>query len=66
MTAEARREVIEQAALEVFAERGYHGASIDEIVRRAGVSPPVLSCHMSAAPGVTGVWTTITPPHPKY
>lgn len=45
MTAEARREVIEQAALEVFAERGFHGASIDEIVRRAGVSAPVLYDH---------------------
>lgn len=48
MTAEARREVIEQAALEVFAERGYHGASIDEIVRRAGVSAPVLYDHFSS------------------
>ena len=33
MTAEARREVIDQAATEVFAERGYLGASIDEIAR---------------------------------
>jgi AcrR family transcriptional regulator len=45
MSAEARREVIEQAAAEVFAERGYHGASIDEICRRSGVTPPVLYDH---------------------
>jgi len=45
LSAEARREVIERAALEVFAERGYHGASIDEICRRAGVSAPVLYDH---------------------
>ena len=45
MSAAARREVIEQSALAVFAERGYHGASIDAICRRAGVTPPVLYDH---------------------
>jgi AcrR family transcriptional regulator len=48
MSAEARREVIEQAAYEVFAERGYHGASIDEICRRSGVTPPVLYDHFKS------------------
>jgi AcrR family transcriptional regulator len=48
MSAEARREVIERAAAEVFAERGYHGASIDEICRRAGVTPPVLYDHFDS------------------
>ena len=48
MTAEARRAVIEHAAAEVFAERGYHGASIDEICRRAGVTPPVLYDHFAS------------------
>lgn len=48
MTAEARREVIEQAALEVFAERGYHGASVDEIARRSGVTPPVVYDHFES------------------
>jgi AcrR family transcriptional regulator len=48
MSADARREVIEQAALEVFAERGYHGASIDEIARRAGVTPPVIYDHFAS------------------
>jgi AcrR family transcriptional regulator len=48
MTAEARREVIERAAAGVFAERGYHGASIDEICRRSGVTPPVLYDHFAS------------------
>jgi AcrR family transcriptional regulator len=48
MTAQARREVIERAAAEVIAERGYHGASIDEICRRSGVTPPVLYDHFAS------------------
>src|SRR4051794_31913041 len=48
MTAEARREVIEGAASGVFAERGYHGASIDEIARRSGVSAPVVYDHFDS------------------
>jgi AcrR family transcriptional regulator len=48
MTAQARREVIERAAAQVFAERGYHGASIDEICARAGVTPPVLYDHFAS------------------
>jgi AcrR family transcriptional regulator len=48
MTAEARREVIERAATEVFATRGYHGASIDEIARRSGVTPPVVYDHFDS------------------
>jgi AcrR family transcriptional regulator len=48
MTAQARREVIERAALDVFAERGYHGASIGEIARRSGVTPPVVYDHFAS------------------
>lgn len=48
LTAAARREVIERAAMEVFAERGYHGASMDEIARRSGVSPPVVYDHFAS------------------
>jgi AcrR family transcriptional regulator len=48
LAAAARREVIEQAALEVFAERGYHGASIDEIARRSGVTAPVIYDHFAS------------------
>lgn len=43
-----RREIIERAALDVFAERGYHGASIDEIARRSGVTPPVVYDHFDS------------------
>ena len=48
MTAEARREVIERAAAEAFAERGYHGAAMDEIARRAGISAPVVYDHLAS------------------
>jgi AcrR family transcriptional regulator len=48
LTAAARRELIEQAGTKVFAERGYHGASIDEIARRSGVTPPVVYDHFAS------------------
>jgi AcrR family transcriptional regulator len=48
MSAAKRREVIATAATEVFAERGYHGASIDEIARRSGVSAPVVYDHFAS------------------
>jgi AcrR family transcriptional regulator len=40
--------VIELAALEVFAERGYHGAAMDEIARRSGVSTPIIYDHFAS------------------
>jgi AcrR family transcriptional regulator len=48
LPAHQRREVIERAATEVFAERGYGGASIDEIARRSGVSAPVVYDHFAS------------------
>jgi AcrR family transcriptional regulator len=48
LTAEARRALIEQAATEVFAERGYRGASMDEIAARSGISVPVLYDHFKS------------------
>jgi AcrR family transcriptional regulator len=48
MPAAERREVIVRTATEVFAERGYDGASIDEIARRAGVSAPVVYDHFAS------------------
>src|SRR4051794_26919916 len=39
---EVRREEILDAALEEFAERGYHGASTEDIARRAGISQPYV------------------------
>jgi AcrR family transcriptional regulator len=48
LTAEARRDVIEQAATELFAERGFHAASMDELARRSGVSVPVVYDHFES------------------
>jgi AcrR family transcriptional regulator len=48
LTAEARREVIERAATELFAERGFHAASMDEVARRSGVSVPVVYDHFES------------------
>ncbi len=48
LSAAARRELIAAAATELFAERGYRGASIEEIARRAGVTPPVVYDHFSS------------------
>ncbi len=48
MSAAARREVVLAAAAELFAERGYRGASIDAIASRSGVTPPVLYEHFAS------------------
>jgi AcrR family transcriptional regulator len=48
MPAAQRRDLIEQAAMSVFAERGYLGASIDEISRRACISAPVIYDHFES------------------
>jgi AcrR family transcriptional regulator len=48
LRAEQRREVIELAATEVFAEHGYAAASIDAIARRSGVSAPVVYDHFAS------------------
>src|SRR5205085_512733 len=45
LTAEARREAILDAALEVFAQRGYNGSSIDEIAQTAGISKALIYEH---------------------
>ncbi len=41
-------ELIEAAATELFAERDYVGASVDEIAARSGVSPPVVYDHFDS------------------
>ena len=43
-----RREQLLEAASEVFVDRGYHAAGMDEIADRAGVSKPVLYQHFSS------------------
>jgi len=45
ISAEERRELILGAALEVFAQRGYHASSIDEIAQAAGVSKALIYEH---------------------
>src|ERR671939_1937187 len=41
-TAAERREAVLDAALQDFAERGLHGASTEDIARRAGISQPYV------------------------
>ena len=50
--AAARRALIEQAATEVFAERGFHAAQMDAIARRAGVTVPVVYDHFESKQGL--------------
>jgi AcrR family transcriptional regulator len=45
VSASERRELILDAALEVFARRGYNGSSIDEIAQAAGVSKALIYEH---------------------
>jgi transposase len=40
------RRAIRHAALEAFAELGYHGASMAEVARRAGVSKALIYQHV--------------------
>jgi AcrR family transcriptional regulator len=48
LSAEQRREKIATAAGSVFAERGYHAASIAEIASRSGISKAVLYDHFES------------------
>jgi AcrR family transcriptional regulator len=48
LPAEERRAAVLEAASEVFAERGYLGASIDRIAEAAGISPPVIYRHFGS------------------
>ena len=48
LTAEARRSAILDAALEVFAKRGYYASSIDDIARTAGISKALIYEHFNS------------------
>lgn len=48
LTADARRATIERAAEQLFAERGYVGTRIEDIVDAAGVTKPVLYRHFAS------------------
>lgn len=43
----SRREQILQIAVRLFAERGYHGVSMDDIGSAAGVTGPALYHHFA-------------------
>jgi AcrR family transcriptional regulator len=49
---EERVEQILDGAVEVFAKRGFHEASMDEIAERAGVSKPILYTHFESKDGL--------------
>lgn len=48
LTAEKRRSAILDSALEVFAERGYHVSSIEDIARAAGISKALIYEHFTS------------------
>jgi AcrR family transcriptional regulator len=48
LSAQQRRELIEAAASELFAKRGYLATSIDEIARRSGITAPVVYDHFAS------------------
>jgi len=51
-TSSETKKTLLHSAREVFAEYGYHGGTIAEIVRRAGVSTPVLYHHFGSKSGL--------------
>ena len=48
MPADERRKQLQAVAVEVFAERGYRGASMAEVAARAGVTKPVIYRHFGS------------------
>mgnify|MGYP002336453562 CR=1 FL=1 len=48
LSAPERRSALLAAALDVFAAQGYHGASIDDVARAAGVSKALVFQHFSS------------------
>src|SRR3982751_854574 len=55
MTAAARREQLIAIARGVFADRGFDGASVEEIAARAEVSKPVVYEHFGGKEGLYAV-----------
>ncbi|WP_245822959.1 TetR/AcrR family transcriptional regulator [Brachybacterium avium] len=50
----SRREEILDAAAALFAERGYHGASLRDISRRVGISHPGMLHHFASKEALLG------------
>jgi AcrR family transcriptional regulator len=48
LSSDQRRAVLLDSAAHVFAERGYHAASIAEIARRAAITKPVIYHHFAS------------------
>jgi AcrR family transcriptional regulator len=48
LTGEQRRAAILDAALSVFADRGYHSSSIDDIAREGGISKALIYEHFAS------------------
>jgi AcrR family transcriptional regulator len=48
LTSAERRRLIERAATELFAQRGYAATTVDDIVRAAGVTKPMLYRHFES------------------
>ena len=57
---QARRKQLLGAAQEVFVAQGYHGAAMDDIAERAGVSKPVLYQHF---PGKLDLYLALLDEH---
>ncbi|HEX6335737.1 MAG TPA: TetR/AcrR family transcriptional regulator [Jiangellaceae bacterium] len=55
MTGKQRREQLLDVGRSLFAERGFDGASIEEIASRAGVSKPVVYEHFRSKEGLYAV-----------
>lgn len=55
MTGKERREQLITIGRSVFAERGFEGASVEEIAARAGVSKPVVYEHFGGKEGLYAV-----------
>ena len=55
MTGKQRREQLLNVGRTLFAERGYDGASVEEIAARAGVSKPVVYEHFGGKEGLYAV-----------
>ena len=55
MTGSQRREQLLDVGRAVFAERGFDGASIEDIAARAGVSKPVVYEHFGGKEGIYAV-----------
>ena len=55
MTGKERREQLISIGRQVFAERGFEGASVEEIAARAAVSKPVVYEHFGGKEGLYAV-----------